>query len=61
MKDHVMKCLATGFISHFEYEPPVPWGHADNRQLLRGPQGKAVLRDAMRKEVVAGRMIGGLG
>ena len=61
MKDHVMKCFATGFISHFEYDPPAPWGHVDNYTPLAGAEGEAVLRKAMRKEVVAGRMIGGPG
>ena len=60
-KDHVMKCLATGFISHFEYDPPVPWGHVKNYQPLSGPHGKTLLRNTMRKEVAAGRMIGGPG
>ena len=61
MKDHVMKCFANGFISHFEYDPPEPWGHVDNYTPLAGAEGEAVLRKAMRKEVVAGRMIGGPG
>ena len=48
MKDYVMKCFATGFISDFEYDPPDPWD----------TEGEAVLRRGMMKEVVAGRMIG---
>ena len=24
LKSHVLKCFATGFISHFEYPPPKP-------------------------------------
>ena len=59
MKDHVIKCFATGFISHFEYDPPDPWGHVDNYTPLAGTEGEAVLRRAMMKEVVAGRMIKG--
>ena len=60
-KTHVMKCFATGFISHFEYSPPEPWGHVHNYQPLAGVEGEAVLRKAMRKEVEAGHMIGGPG
>ena len=56
-----MKCFATGFISHFEYNPPEPWGHVDNYKPVTGPKGRAALRKAMRKEVLAGRMIGGPG
>ena len=61
MKNHVMKCFATGFISHFEYEPPQPWGHVENYKPVSGHEGEEVLRKAMRKEVQAGRMIGGPG
>ena len=61
MKDHVMKCLATGFISHFEYQPPVPWGHVENYPPLSGPEGKALLTETMKKQVEAGRVIGGPG
>ena len=56
-----MKCFADGFISHFEYDPPEPWGHVDNYKPLAGAEGEAALRKAMRKEVMAGRMIGGPG
>ena len=61
VKNHVMKCLATGFISHFDYAPPEPWGHVENYQPVKGPVGQVVLRNAMKKEVEAGRMIGGPG
>ena len=61
MKDHVMKCFQTGFISHFEYDPPAPWGHVDNYSPLSGSEGRAVLREGMKKEVLGGRMIGGPG
>ena len=23
-KNHILQCFATGFISHFEYDPPSP-------------------------------------
>ena len=61
MKNHVMKCFATGFISHFEYDPPEPWGHVDNYKPLAGTDGETTLRKGMMKEVLAGRMIGGPG
>ena len=56
-----MSCFATGFISHFEYTEPVPWGHVDNYDPLRGSYGSVLLRSRMRDEVLAGRMIGGPG
>ena len=61
MKDHVMKCFATGFISHFEYDAPDPWGHVENYKPVAGPKGEEVLRNKMKKEVLGGRMIGGPG
>ena len=61
MKDHVLKCMATGFISHFEYNPPDPWGHVENYQPVLSSEGQAKLRKAMEKEIRAGRMIGGPG
>ena len=61
MKEHVMNCFATGFISHFEYEPPGPWGHVENYQPVCGAEGRMIIRNKMRKEVCGGRMIGGPG
>ena len=61
MKNHVIKCFAAGFISHFEYDPPEPWGHVINYEPLAVTEGDTVLRKAVRKEVEAGRMIGGPG
>ena len=61
MKDHVMNCFATGFISHFEYEAPEPWGHVLNYQPVSGPEGRKTIRNRMKKEVCGGRMIGGPG
>ena len=61
MKEHVMNCFATGFISHFEYEPPEPWGHVENYQPVSGSEGEETIRNKMRKEVCGGRMIGGPG
>ena len=61
MKNHVLQCLATGFISHFEYVPPEPWGHIANYTLIKDLKGSKVLRARMRLEVSAGRAIGGPG
>ena len=61
LKDHVLKCFGTGFISHFEYTPPVPWGHVENQTPLHDAAGSKVLRERMREEVIQGRMLGGPG
>ena len=61
MKAHVLECFATGFVSHFEYQPPEEWGHVDNYEPLRDRVGQEALRKAMRKQVLLGRMIGGPG
>ena len=53
--------MATGFVSHFEYPPPEPWGTVINYPALRSPEGILKFRDAMRKQVLEGRMIGGEG
>ena len=61
MRDHVLSCFARGFISHFEYAAPEPWGHVDNYDPLRDGRGSELLRSRMKEEVLAGRMIGGPG
>ena len=30
IKEHVLQEFATGFVSHFEYPAPQPWGSVDN-------------------------------
>ena len=61
LKDHILDCFATGFISHFEYSPPIPWGHVENYALVKDREGSNILRERMGKEVRCGRMIGGPG
>ena len=61
LKSHVLECFATGFISHFEYPPPAPWGHVENYALVKDPEGVKALRKRMKKEVLGGRIIGGPG
>ena len=61
MRDHVLSCFARGFIRHFEYAAPEPWGHVDNYDPLRDSRGSELLRSRMKEEVLAGRMIGGPG
>ena len=61
MKEHVLAGFATGFVSHFEYAPPEPWGHVPNYPLVSSPQGMTKFRAAMDKQILAGNMIGGSG
>ena len=61
MKEHVMAGFATGFVSHFEYEPPEPWGHVSNYPPVTTPQGRSKLRATLNKQILAGKMIGGKG
>ena len=61
MKEHVLAGFATGFVSHFEYPLPKPWGHVQNYPLVSTPQGRMKLRATMAKQVLAGNMIGGEG
>ena len=61
MKEHVMAGFATGFVSHFEYPPPEPWGHVKNHSRVSTADGEAKLRAAMNKQVLSGKMIGGKG
>ena len=61
LKDHILAEMATGFVSHFEYPPPIPWGTVSNYPALTSPEGKAIFRATMKKQVVEGRMIGGEG
>ena len=61
MKAHVLAEMATGFVSHFEYTPPKPWGTVSNYPALTSPEGKATFRAAMKKQIIEGRMIGGEG
>ena len=61
MKDHVLEAFATGFVSHFEYPTPEPWGHVENYPLMTTAQGERKLRAAMEKQILLGNMIGGMG
>ena len=61
MKKHVLKCFARGFVSHFEYPAPEPWGDVKNYKPLCDAKGMAILREKMSLGVRAGRMIGGPG
>ena len=61
LKSHILECFTTGFISHFEYPPPTPWGHVENYALVKDPEGVRALRKKMKQEVLGGRMIGGPG
>ena len=61
MREHVLECLKTGFVSHFDYPEPEPWGHVENYDPLRSLRGKATLTEAMKKQVLLGKMIGGPG
>ena len=61
MKEHVLAGFATGFVSHFEYPLPKPWGHVPNYPLVSSPQGIEKFRAAMNKQILAGNMIGGRG
>ena len=61
MKEHVLAGFTSGFVCHFEYPLPEPWGHVQNYNLLKTPQGIAKFRDAMSKQVLSGNMIGGQG
>ena len=61
LKEHIMQEFATGFVSHFEYPPPRPWGYVDNYPVLQTPEGKEKFTAAMKKQVEAGKMIGGPG
>ena len=61
MNSHVMECFKTGFVSHFEYPLPEPWGSVENYEPLRSRKGRVMLRRAMSKQVAEGKMIGGPG
>ena len=61
IKSHVLAEFATGFVSHFEYSPPKPWGSVRNYPPVTSPEGKARLTAAMGKQIDAGKMIGGKG
>ena len=61
MKTHVLACFETGFVSHFEYPLPKAWGHVDNYEPVKSEKGQEILRQAMRKQVEKGKMIGGPG
>ena len=61
MKKHGLKGFAIGFVSHFEYSAPQPWGDVENYKPLGDTKGMAILRGKISLEVRAGRMIGGPG
>ena len=58
---HVLECFSTGFVSHLEYHLTEPWGHVVNYDPLKTARGREVLRNAMREQVLCGKMIGGPG
>ena len=61
MKPHVLECFETGFVSHFEYPLPEPWGSVENYEPLLSKKGREMLQRAMSKQVEEGKMIGGPG
>ena len=61
LKEHILKEFATGFVSHFEYPTPEPWGSVRNYPHLMTDIGKRKFRAAMRKQVLRGKMIRGTG
>ena len=61
MKEHVLACFATGFVSHFRYKLPQPQGSKSNYGPLKTKAGQVKFTAAMRKEVLAGHMLGGPG
>ena len=61
LKAHILAGMATGFVSHFEYPPPEPWGTVNNYPLLTTAEGRLKFRQAMKAQVLQGRMIGGEG
>ena len=60
-KRKVLRSFATGFESRFEYPPPKRWGHVVNYNPLREENGIKTLRSCMKKQVLAGKVIGGPG
>ena len=61
MKEPVLLELTTGFVSHFEYRPPKPWGTVKNYTQVTTPEGIRRLREAMSDQVKCSKMIGGEG
>ena len=61
LKEHILECFETGFVSHFEYRVPVPFGHVVNYEPLTSNSGREALTNAMKAQVVQGKMIGGPG
>ena len=60
-KSSVMRSLAVGFKSKFEYPHPPPWGHVENYPPLLSSCGRQRLREVMKAQVQLGKMIGGPG
>ena len=60
-KSSVMRSLAVGFKSKFEYPRTPPWGHVENYPPLLSSCGKQRLREVMKAQVQLGKMIGGPG
>ena len=60
-KAHVLKSMEEGFRSRFEYPHPPPWGHVQNYPALLSTQGRQKLREAMKTQVLQGKMLGGPG
>ena len=61
MKEHVLAAFESGFVSHFEYNPPAPWGPVKNYGPVTSSAGRRRLRSELTKQVLAGNMIGGVG
>lgn len=60
-KAHVLRSMEEGFRSQFEYPRPPPWGHVQNYPPLLSTHGQHKLREAMKIQVLQGKMIGGPG
>ena len=61
MKAHVLAGFATGFVAHFEYPLPKPWGSDKNYPPVDSERGRRNLTTAMKEQILEGKMIGGPG
>ena len=60
-KAHVLRSMEEGFRSRFEYPHPTSWGHVENYPPLLSIQGRKKLREAMKNQVLQGKILGGPG
>ena len=60
-KAHVLRSMKEGFRSRFEYPHPPPWGQVESFPPLLSIQGRQKLREAMKNQVLQGKMLGGPG